>query len=87
MTLSDSDRNRLKRIIADRNSPQKHVWWVQIVLLSAVGAGTNVIMAATGTANKKIWRWQETGEPHSASPLRGCAASKLRGMDHVFRLQ
>jgi hypothetical protein len=39
--LSSSDHSRLVEIAADRNSPQKHVWRAQIVLLSAQGVGTN----------------------------------------------
>ena len=37
ISLSPSDRARLAAIAADRNSPQKHVWRAQIVLLSADG--------------------------------------------------
>jgi transposase len=59
ITLNDADRRRLERIAADRNSPQKHVWRARIVLLSADGAGTNAIMAATATAKTTVWRWQE----------------------------
>jgi transposase len=59
ITLSDADRRHLERIAADRNSPQKHVWRARIVLLSVDGAGTNAIMAETGTAKTTVWRWQE----------------------------
>ena len=37
ISLSATDRARLLEIAADRNSPQKHVWRAQIVLLSADG--------------------------------------------------
>ena len=57
-TVSDGDRQRLEAIVADRNSPQKHVWRARIVLLSADGRGTNAIMAATGTSKTTVWRWQ-----------------------------
>ena len=57
-TLSDGDRRRLDAIVADRNTPQKHVWRARIVLLSADGVGTNAIMAATGTSKTCVWRWQ-----------------------------
>jgi transposase len=59
ITLGEADRRRLEAIAADRNTPQKHVWRARIVLLSAAGAGTNAIMAATGTAKTTVWRWQE----------------------------
>ena len=58
ITLGDTDRQRLETLVSDRNTPQKHVWRARIVLLSADGAGTNTIMAATGTAKTTVWRWQ-----------------------------
>ncbi len=58
ITLVEADRQRLEALVADRNSPQKHVWRARIVLLSADGVGTNAIMAATGTAKTTVWRWQ-----------------------------
>jgi transposase len=59
ITVSESDRQRLDAIVADRNTRQKHVWRARIVLLSADGFGTNAIMAATGKAKTCVWRWQE----------------------------
>jgi transposase len=59
ISLRSSDRSRLIEIAADRNSPQKHVWRAQIVLLSAQGVGTNAIMQATGKAKTCVWRWQQ----------------------------
>ena len=44
--------------MADRNSPQKHVWRAQIVLLSADRVGTVEIMRRTGKAKPSVWRWQ-----------------------------
>jgi transposase len=54
-----TDRQRLAAIVADRNSPQKHVWRAQIVLLTADGCGTTEIMRRTGTSKTAVWRWQE----------------------------
>src|ERR1700712_239183 len=59
ISLSSSDHTRLVEIAADRNSPQKHVWRAQIVLLSAQGVGTNEIMRVTGEAKTCVWRWQK----------------------------
>src|SRR5919112_719665 len=59
ITLRPSDRRRLKAITADRNTPQKHVWRAEIVLLSAEGVGTVEIMRRTGTSKTCVWRWQE----------------------------
>ena len=38
--VSAADRVRLEAVVADRNSPQKHVWRARIVLLTAEGLGT-----------------------------------------------
>ena len=59
ISLNPSDRARLVGIAGDRNSPQKHVWRAQIVLLSADGVGTNEIMRVTGTSKTCVWRWQQ----------------------------
>jgi len=42
--LSSGDRGRLEAVVADRNSPQKHVWRARIVLLAAEGLGTRAII-------------------------------------------
>src|SRR5262245_17570163 len=57
--LSAADRAELKTIVANRNSPQKHVWRAKIVLPTADGHGTAEIMRRTGKAKTVIWRWQE----------------------------
>ncbi len=49
----------MEAIVADRNSPQKHVWRARIVLLTADGAGTSEIMRRAGTSKVTVWRWQE----------------------------
>jgi hypothetical protein len=38
--VSAADRARWQAIVADRNSPQKHVWRAWIVLLTPDGLGT-----------------------------------------------
>jgi transposase len=58
-TVSPADHARLEAIVADRNSPQKHVWRCRIVLLTAAGLGTNSIMREAGVAKTAVWRWQE----------------------------
>src|SRR6201996_5843394 len=57
--VSDTDRQALTAIVTDRNSPQKHVWRAQIVLLSADGCGTMELTRRTGTSKTSVWRWQE----------------------------
>jgi transposase len=58
-SLTPEDRDQLLALVADRNTPQKHVWRARIVLLTADGLGTNAIMAATDKSKTCIWRWQE----------------------------
>ena len=57
--VSAADRTRLQAIVADRNSPQKHVWRARIVLLTSDGVGTVEIMRRTGKSKTCVWRWQK----------------------------
>ena len=57
--LSAAERSELEAVVANRNSPQKHVWRAKIVLLTTDAHGTADIMRATGKAKTVIWRWQE----------------------------
>src|SRR5689334_19333970 len=59
ITLKPADRRRLAALVRDRNTPHKHVWRAEIVLLSADGVGTNEIMRQTGKSKTCVWRWQE----------------------------
>ena len=59
INLKPADRRRLKGLARDRNTPHKHVWRAEIVLLSADGVGTNEIMRRTGKSKTCVWRWQE----------------------------
>jgi len=57
--LTETDRVALSTIVKDRNSPQKHVWRAQIVLLSGEGCGTMELTRRTGTSKTSVWRWQQ----------------------------
>ena len=57
--VSSRDRQRLRAIVADPKSRQKHVWRARIVLLSGDGLGTSSIMTKTGKSKTCVWRWQE----------------------------
>src|SRR4051812_111432 len=59
--VSAADRARLAAVVADRNSPQKHVWRARIILATAEGLGTNAIMRRAGVSKPCVWRWQATG--------------------------
>src|ERR1700751_2985238 len=67
--LSAADRRALEAAVANRNSPQKHVWRAKIVLLAADGRGTAEIMQATSKAKTVIWRWQERFREQGAAGL------------------
>jgi len=54
--VSTADRARLEAVVADRNSPQKHVWRARIVLGTADGLGTGEIMRRTGKSKPCVWR-------------------------------
>jgi len=58
-TLKPADRRHLKALMRDRDTPQKHVWRAEIVLLSVNGVGTNEIMRRTDKSKTCVWRWQE----------------------------
>src|SRR5215213_7106629 len=75
ITLSPFDCRRLGAITAYRNTPQKHVWRAEIVLLSAEGVGTVEIMHRTGTSKTCVWRWQER---FAAEGVEGLLRDKTR---------
>jgi hypothetical protein len=58
-SVSSSDRRRLEAVVADGNSPQKHVWRAQFILLSGNGLCTTAIKVETGKSKACVWRWQE----------------------------
>ena len=57
--VSAADRARLEAVVADRDSPQKHVWRAAIVLATAEGLGTAAIMRRAGVSRPCVRRWQE----------------------------
>ena len=48
--VTAADRARLRAVVTNLNSPQKHVWRAKIILLTADGLGTNAIMRGAGRA-------------------------------------
>src|SRR5215813_7346153 len=53
-----ADRERLAAVVADRNSPQKHVWRARIILATSEGCGTAEIMRRASVSKPSVWRWQ-----------------------------
>jgi hypothetical protein len=66
--VSGNDRDTLTAIVTDRNSPQKHVWRAQIVLLTADGCGTMELTRRTGTSKTSVRRWQAANQLRVPSP-------------------
>ena len=76
VTVNASDRARLEAVVANRNSPQNHVWRCRIVLLTADGLGTAAIMQRTGKSNSKVDRQMaEMGQTRSLDGV--CSMSEL----------
>jgi hypothetical protein len=48
--ISVADRERLERLVRDRNTPQKVVWRARIVLLASDGLTAGAIAVAAGKA-------------------------------------
>jgi transposase len=59
ISISCVDRERLDRLVRDRNTPQKLVWRARIVLLSADRTGVMTITRAIGRSKVTVARWQE----------------------------
>jgi transposase len=68
--VSAADRARLEAIVADRNSPQKHVWRARIILATADGCGTAAVMRRAGMSKPSVWRWQERFMAEGVDGLR-----------------
>jgi transposase len=56
--ISEADRERLERLVRDRNTPQKVVWRAQIVLLASDGLTAEAIAAAVGKSLLTVRRWR-----------------------------
>jgi len=58
ISISDADRERLERLVRDRNTPQKLVWRARIVLLATDGLTAGAIAAAAGKSLLTVRRWR-----------------------------
>ena len=56
--LSSGDRDRLEKLVRNRNTPQKVVWRSRIVLLNADGLRPPAIAAAVGKSELTVRRWR-----------------------------
>jgi transposase len=53
-----TNRERLERLVRDRNTPQKVVWRARIVLLASDGLTAEAIAAAVGKSLLTVRRWR-----------------------------
>src|ERR1700736_2610151 len=58
ISLDAVDRERLERLVRDRNTPQKFVWRAQIVLSAAAGLDAGQIAARVGKSLLTVRRWR-----------------------------
>jgi hypothetical protein len=58
ISISTADRERLERLVQDRNTPQKVVWRARIVLLASDGLTATAIAAAAGKSVLTVRRWR-----------------------------
>jgi transposase len=58
ISISAADRERLERLVRDRNTPQKLVWRARIVLLASDGLTAGAIAAAVGKSLLTVRRWR-----------------------------
>ena len=58
ISISEADRERLQRLVQDRNTPQKLVWRARIVLLASDGLTGEAIAAAVGRSLLTVRRWR-----------------------------
>ena len=56
--ISAADRERLERLVRDRNTPQKVVWRARIVLLASDGLTAEGIAAAVDKSLLTVRRWR-----------------------------
>ena len=58
ISVSVADRERLERLVRDRNTPKKLVWRARIVMLASDGLRTGAIAAAVGKSLLTVRRWR-----------------------------
>jgi transposase len=58
ISISAADRERLERLVRDRNTPQNVVWRARIVLLAGDGVTAEGIAAALGKSLLTVRRWR-----------------------------
>src|SRR5580700_9833333 len=65
------DRERLVRLVKDRNTPQKIVWRSQIVLLAGEGIGAVEVATRVGKSVLTVRRWRRRYAAKGERPVEG----------------
>src|ERR1700752_4585493 len=81
ISVSVADRERLERLVRDRNTPQKVVWRARIVLLASDGLTAEGVGAAGGKSLLTVRRWRRRymAKGVAASAFANCG----RAVAHV----
>jgi Homeodomain-like domain-containing protein len=69
IAVGAADRERMERLVRDRNTPQKVVWRARIVLLASDGMTAEAIAAAVGKSLLTVRRWRRR---YVAKGVDGC---------------
>ena len=69
ISIGAADRERLDRLIRDRNTPQKVVWRARIVRLAGDGLAAVAIAAAVGKSVLTVRRWRRRYEAKGVDGL------------------
>ena len=75
ISIGGADRERLERLVRDRNTPQKVVWRARIVLLANDGLTAEAIAAAVGKSLLTVRRWRRR---HMAEGIEGLLKDATR---------
>lgn len=59
ISISLADRERMERLVRDRNTPQKVVWRARIVLLASEGLTATMIAAEVSKSVLTVRRWRQ----------------------------
>jgi transposase len=58
LSVTATDRERLEKLVVDRNTPQKVVWRARIVLAASDGMTAKAIAATVGKSELTVRRWR-----------------------------
>ena len=84
--ISSEDREELRRLVRDRNTPQKVVWRARIVLLAGNGMGALDVAAEVGMSILTVRRWRRRYRDKGVAGLLKDATRPARNKTFEQRL-